>query len=836
MKTIITSLALLGLLAAGVEARTWTNKTGTIRVEADFHHAANGTVFLQTPDGNLKQVPLNKLSAADQEFVRSGRAAETATPMILGKQPTPTPKEAPDTEALKKIAPERFTKAIERNPNDPKAYYARGLVLTNRKKYKEALSDFNQAIELDPQFAPAFDGRGVIYSKMRNAVQAHADFSKAIELNPELSAAYKHRGENRAAYAKTPEGKIKLRQELENFRKKYHAVAASNRRHTPWQPLNNTTGNMGRGSVSTLIAYDLKRAKELEVHRPVLHNPGHHQGGVSHGGVHYGGVSYGGVHYGGKGVEGPAPPVPARPLVSDPPLQVLPGKVYKGDTMTLVANPTSLAKGLATPVGPDQPFPKDADAIYGPEAKLPPGTKVPEAKDIQRVDFYRDVDKDNKLDPKVDEFLGFDADAKDGYTKEIPTDSIPPGNQTFFAVPRGAPLPPSQGSGQGQDGQGKSPSQNMLDMVEMLERAATSEDELAKKAASATKGEGMAADDANALSKEQELVADVMKEVLESVGEKDPLPAAVLKSANDSVNAAAKQLEAIQASPGESSKGQAGEMESQAKDAAGRLREAADMLRDSAKQAEAEEKEKKSNPETSGDQMAQGAPAAGQGEIMMAAADPNKGKLGDGKGDGGGDGHGHHHGDDCDCDECHRFHDEYVDDDRAEDLLDRADDYIEEDQYDEAIDEYDRLVEDYPNNPYYLRRRASVQLLRGGYQHAIRDYNQLAPSYRGGGDLYYNRGCAYLAQGKLANALADFNKSLAVKELPTSRYLIYNNRGTTYAKNGEYAKALADFNEAVRINPADALAYRNRALAYKKLGKLTEAEADFTKYQKLGGK
>ena len=48
----------------------------------------------------------------------------------------------------------------------------------------------------------------------------------------------------------------------------------------------------------------------------------------------------------------------------------------------------------------------------------------------------------------------------------------------------------------------------------------------------------------------------------------------------------------------------------------------------------------------------------------------------------------------------------------------RALGYIEDEDYDEAVVEYDRLVEDYPDNYVYLRRRAGVNLLRGGYDPA----------------------------------------------------------------------------------------------------------------------
>ena len=206
-----------------------------MQVEAEFVGVKDGVVRLRKPDGKIATVPLDKLSPQDQEFVNSGGVEKAP-------QAPATPE--PAAEAGDKNTAARFDEAIRNNPNDANAYYGRGLARMNQDMAQEAMADLQKAIELDPKLAVAYDARGTIHSKMGDAAKAQEDFNRAIELDPELASAYKHRGENLAAFYKTPQGKVDLGEELEKFRKKYHAVAGDNRRKTPWQPLNNTTGNV----------------------------------------------------------------------------------------------------------------------------------------------------------------------------------------------------------------------------------------------------------------------------------------------------------------------------------------------------------------------------------------------------------------------------------------------------------------------------------------------------------------------------------------------------------------------------------------------------------------
>jgi hypothetical protein len=52
------------------EFRTWTDSTGKFSVEARFAGYAMGVLKLQKKDGTTLKVPLERLSAADKEYVR----------------------------------------------------------------------------------------------------------------------------------------------------------------------------------------------------------------------------------------------------------------------------------------------------------------------------------------------------------------------------------------------------------------------------------------------------------------------------------------------------------------------------------------------------------------------------------------------------------------------------------------------------------------------------------------------------------------------------------------------------------------------------------------------
>lgn len=79
---------------AAPETRTWTDSTGTHTVEAQLVDVKDGKVHLKKIDGTVAVVPLEKLSEADQRFVRSqggganaGNAPATAMLADLAGKP-----------------------------------------------------------------------------------------------------------------------------------------------------------------------------------------------------------------------------------------------------------------------------------------------------------------------------------------------------------------------------------------------------------------------------------------------------------------------------------------------------------------------------------------------------------------------------------------------------------------------------------------------------------------------------------------------------------------------------------------------------------------------------
>lgn len=75
-----------------------------------------------------------------------------------------------------------YTKAIEINPKDSKAYCRRGSVWDEKGEYDKATADYTKAIEIDPKGSIAYRYRATIYKKIGEAEKAEADRKKANEL------------------------------------------------------------------------------------------------------------------------------------------------------------------------------------------------------------------------------------------------------------------------------------------------------------------------------------------------------------------------------------------------------------------------------------------------------------------------------------------------------------------------------------------------------------------------------------------------------------------------------------------------------------------------------
>jgi ankyrin repeat protein/Tfp pilus assembly protein PilF len=88
-----------------------------------------------------------------------------------------------------------FEKAIMINPNEPEAYFLRGLLYVNfNKDIDNAIKDFSKSIELDANHVDSYVNRANVYLKKSLLQKASIDCTKAIELSPDRMEPYYYRG------------------------------------------------------------------------------------------------------------------------------------------------------------------------------------------------------------------------------------------------------------------------------------------------------------------------------------------------------------------------------------------------------------------------------------------------------------------------------------------------------------------------------------------------------------------------------------------------------------------------------------------------------------------
>lgn len=95
---------------------------------------------------------------------------------------------------------EYYTKAIEINPNNYRAYDLRGYCYDRLKNYELELKDLDKAIEIaskesDPDIAySAYNNRGQFYAQQEKYDLAIQDYTKSIEICPDYFIGYIARG------------------------------------------------------------------------------------------------------------------------------------------------------------------------------------------------------------------------------------------------------------------------------------------------------------------------------------------------------------------------------------------------------------------------------------------------------------------------------------------------------------------------------------------------------------------------------------------------------------------------------------------------------------------
>jgi tetratricopeptide (TPR) repeat protein len=68
-----------------------------------------------------------------------------------------------------------YDAAIQKDPNNARAWYNRGWAYGEKKNYDRAIADYTQAIRLDPNYTLAYNGRGIAYNEKKDNDRAIAD-------------------------------------------------------------------------------------------------------------------------------------------------------------------------------------------------------------------------------------------------------------------------------------------------------------------------------------------------------------------------------------------------------------------------------------------------------------------------------------------------------------------------------------------------------------------------------------------------------------------------------------------------------------------------------------
>jgi tetratricopeptide (TPR) repeat protein len=93
-----------------------------------------------------------------------------------------------------RLAIRDYDRAIELHPKDAKPYGPRGVAYGSLGEHRQAIKDYDKAIELDPKDAEIYVARGISYRKLGNYQQSIQDYDQAIQLNLKDATVYFLRG------------------------------------------------------------------------------------------------------------------------------------------------------------------------------------------------------------------------------------------------------------------------------------------------------------------------------------------------------------------------------------------------------------------------------------------------------------------------------------------------------------------------------------------------------------------------------------------------------------------------------------------------------------------
>ncbi len=118
----------------------------------------------------------------------------------------------------------RYTRAIELNPEDFRAYKDRGNVYFRKGQFELSIADYTKAIDINPGYFLAYNNRGNVYQQTGQHELAIADYNKAIELNPKNGIPYNNRGFTFLLVGRLGDAERDIRKSLELNRDNIYAL------------------------------------------------------------------------------------------------------------------------------------------------------------------------------------------------------------------------------------------------------------------------------------------------------------------------------------------------------------------------------------------------------------------------------------------------------------------------------------------------------------------------------------------------------------------------------------------------------------------------------------
>jgi tetratricopeptide (TPR) repeat protein len=80
----------------------------------------------------------------------------------------------------------QYEKALEKDPDNAKVHYKRGLLFLVTNQNEDAAKEFKRVLEKEPGHALSYEGLGEAHFQMKKYSEAEKDFRKALELDPKL--------------------------------------------------------------------------------------------------------------------------------------------------------------------------------------------------------------------------------------------------------------------------------------------------------------------------------------------------------------------------------------------------------------------------------------------------------------------------------------------------------------------------------------------------------------------------------------------------------------------------------------------------------------------------